>query len=208
MIVRITGRLERVTEASALVDAGAGLVYEVLVPAADVERLSRRCGQEVVLYTIHYLEGDLSHGAAVPRLAGFLTESDREFFRVFTTVKGIGVRKALRTLARPVAEVAAAIAAKDVRFLKDLPEIGPRMAERIVAELHGKVEEFTGGVSVVAESDLPEAAAEAVAVLVQLGERRADAVALVERVLAVAPELDRPEAILQQAYRLKAGARS
>ena len=47
---------------------------------------------------------------------------------------------------------------------------------------------------------------EAVAVLVQLGERRADAMALVERVLAVAPDSDSPETIIQHAYRLKAGA--
>ena len=52
---------------------------------------------------------------------------------------------------------------------------------------------------------MTEAAAEALSVLVQLGERRADAAALIERVLAVAPELDSPEAIIQQAYRLKAG---
>ncbi|MCY2926238.1 MAG: helix-hairpin-helix domain-containing protein [Planctomycetota bacterium] len=158
---------------SAIVDAGSGLWYEVLVPACDVERIGRRVGQDVVLHTIHYLEGDPAHGHVTPRLVGFLSESDRDFFRVFTTVKGIGARKALRALAKPVAEVAAAINAKDGRFLMALPEIGKRTAETIIAELHGKVDDFAGASGeAAAAAQMSEPAQEAVAVLVQLGERR------------------------------------
>ena len=142
MIARISGRLEEVSEGSALVDVGGGLWYEVRAPAGDLERLARRVGRDVVLHTIHYLEGDPSHGQVTPRLLGFLAESDRDFFRIFTTVKGIGVRKALRSLVRPVSEIAAAIGAKETKLLKALPEIGPRTAERIVAELHGRVDQF------------------------------------------------------------------
>ncbi|HOD84439.1 MAG: Holliday junction ATP-dependent DNA helicase RuvA [Planctomycetes bacterium ADurb.Bin126] len=204
MIARIAGRVEEVNEGSVLVDVGGGVWYEVLVPVCEVERLAKRVGQDVVLYTIHYHEGDPSHGAVTPRLLGFLSPSDRDFFRVFTTVKGVGMRKALRAMARPVGELAAAIQAKDVRFLKDLPEIGPKMAERIAAELSGQMDEFAGPAP-AAGPELSEAAEEAVLVLVQLGERRPDAIALVERVLAVAPDLTAPEAIIQQAYKLKAG---
>ena len=206
MIARISGRLEEVRDGAALIDASAGLCYEVLLPAHDVERLSGRLGRDVVLHTIHYLEGDPSHGAQTPRLIGFLAEEDREFFRLFTTVKGIGIRKALRALVRPMAEVAAAIQAKDARFLIALPEVGRRTAEQIIAELHGKVDRFAGRRVAAEAVQMPQAGVEAVAVLVQLGERRADAMALVERVLAVAPELDGPEAIIQHAYRLRAGA--
>ncbi|MFB3892239.1 MAG: Holliday junction branch migration protein RuvA [Phycisphaerae bacterium] len=205
MIARITGRLEEIVDGSALVSTPAGLWYEVLIPAFDAERLGRRMGQEVSLFTIHYIEGDPSHGAQTPRLLGFVSEIDREFFRVFTTVKGIGIRKALRALVRPVAEVAAAIASKDNHYLVELPEIGKRTAEQIIVEIGGKMEPFAGPVTGTVETPMSEAAAEAVAVLVQLGERRPDAMALVERVLAVAPELTSPEAIIQQAYRLKAG---
>jgi len=205
MIARITGRLEAVANGSALIDAGCGLCYEVLVPAFDVERMSRHVGQDVRLHTIHFLEGDLSHGQAAPRLVGFGDETDREFFRLFTTVKGIGIRKALRALLRPVAEVAAAIQNKDAKMLVALPGIGKRAAETIIAELHGKVEPFAGEAAGAA-MELPQGAEEAVAVLVQLGERRADAMALVERVLAVAPELSSAEAIIQRVYKLKAGS--
>ena len=206
MIARISGRLEEVSDGAALIDAGGGLWYEAYVPACDVERLSRRLGQEVALHTIHYIEGDPSHGQVTPRLIAFLSESDREFFRTFTTVKGIGIRKALRALVRPIAEVAAAIQAKDAGFLVALPEIGRRTAETIIAELHGKVEQFAGELPAGAEgAELSGAAAEAVAVLVQLGEKRHDALALVQRVLAVAPQLDSPEAIIQHVYKLKTG---
>ena len=206
MISRITGMLERVSSDGALVDTGAGLCYDVMVPACDVERLSRRTGQEIVLHTIHYVEGDPTRGSLVPRLVGFVAEADREFFRVFTTVKGVGIRKALRAMARPPAEVAAAIEAKDTRLLVALPEIGKWMAERIITELHGKLGAFAGELAgAPGQPEMPEAALEAVAVLVQLGERRADALALVDRVLAVAPELAEPEDIIQQAYKVKAG---
>jgi Holliday junction DNA helicase RuvA len=206
MISRITGRLEQAEDGQALVDTGNGLAYEVLVPAGDIERLSRRVGQDVTLYTIHYVEGDPSHGSQVERLIGFLQPEDRSFFRAFTTVKGIGNRKALRALVRPIGEVAAAIQNKDAKYLVALPEIGKRTAEQIIAELHGKVERFAAaGAGAAAQAELPEAGAEAVAVLVQLGERRPDAIALVQRVLAVAPELTAPEEIIQQAYRLKTG---
>ncbi len=204
MIARIAGRLEEVKDAVALIDTGGGLWHEVLLPGGEVERLSRRVGQDVVLHTIHYLEGDSSRGTQSPRLIGFSSQTDREFFRIFTTVRGIGVRKALRALVRPVAEVAAAIQAKDTKLLATLPEIGKRTAETVIAQLHGKVETFAGP-AVAAEAEIPKSAEEAIAVLVQLGERRGDAVALIERVLAVAPESDSPETIIQHAYRLKAG---
>lgn len=207
MIARITGRLEEVSTEAALLDTG-GIAYEVLLPACEVERLARRAGQDVVLHTIHLIEGDPARGATVPRLIGFATEIDRDFFRLFTTVKGIGVRKALRALARPVADVAAAIEAKDASALTALPEIGKRTAEQVIAELHGKLTDYAGPAATQAETSgepLSDAAAEALAVLVQLGEKRPDAAALVQRVAAVAEPSATAEDIIQHAYRLKAG---
>ncbi|MFW6061556.1 MAG: Holliday junction branch migration protein RuvA [Planctomycetota bacterium] len=203
MIARMYGRLEECSEGLAVVYTGNGLWYELLVPSCDVERLGRQRGAEVTLHTIHYLEGDPSHGVQTPRLIGFLTEEDREFFRIYTTVKGIGVRKALRSLARPIAEVAGAIQNKDTKLLKALPEIGARTADRIVAELHGKLDGYAATAPPAEADETTEAAQDAIAVLVQLGERQADAAALVQRVLAVSPELDSSEEILQHVYRLR-----
>ena len=207
MIARITGRLNEVAGGSVLIDTGGGLCYEVLVPACDLERHTRRLGQEIVLHTIHYMEGDPARGNLIPRLVGFSSQTDRDFFRVFTTVKGIGIRKALRALARSPADVASIIANKDAKGLMALPEIGKRLSEQIIAELSGRVDQFAGPAGGPDRPELPEPAMEALMVLVQLGERRTDAVALIERVLAVAPELTSPEAIIQQVYKLKAGGK-
>jgi Holliday junction DNA helicase RuvA len=208
MIARISGTLQELTDAAALVDTGTGLWYEVLVPACEAEPLTRRLGQDVVLHTTHYMEGDPSHGQQTPRLIGFTVEADREFFRVFTTVKGLGIRKALKALQRRPSEVVGAIVAKDAKLLKGLPGIGARMAERIITELTGKLDAFaaeapSSAAGPATPDELPESATEAMAVLVQLGERRPDAADLVQRVLAVAPDATAEE-IIQQAYRLKA----
>ena len=175
MITRITGQLEEVSSTSAVVSVG-GFWYEVLIAACDVGKLSSRIGREIVLHTIHTIDGDPARGQVTPRLIGFLAEGDREFFRTFTKVKGIGVRKALRALVRPISEVAAAIENKDAKMLVALPEIGKRTAEQIIAELHGKLGEFAGDYSADSVSQAGEAqkispaAAEAIAALVQLGK--------------------------------------
>ena len=184
--------------------------YEVMIPACDIGKLSSRCGHQIVLHTIHTIEGDPSRGQVTPRLIGFLAEGDREFFKTFTKVKGIGARKALRALVRPIPEIAAAIENKDAKALVALPEIGKRTAEQIIAELNGKVSEFAGDYSSQVEAGgevakISGPGAEAIAILIQLGERRLDAIALVERVGSVAPELETPEEIIQQVYKLKAG---
>ena len=77
MIARISGLLEELSGGSALIATATGLWYEVLVPACDIERLGGRLGKEIVLHTIHYLEGDPSHGSQTPRLVGFVSPDDR-----------------------------------------------------------------------------------------------------------------------------------
>ena len=204
MIARVTGRLAQVGEGCALVDSGTGVWYEVLVPTFSIEHLNDHVGGDISLFTIHYIEGDPSHGAQTPRLIGFVSDADRAFFRIFTGVKGIGFRKALRALVVPVSELASAIAAKDARMLVKLPEIGKRTAEQIILELRDKIAPFVSSADLEqTQTQLPNAAQEAVSVLVQLGERRGDAVALVERVMSISPELECPEEILKHAYRLR-----
>ena len=67
---------------------------------------------------------------------------DREFFDVFCSVDGVGVRKALRAMVRPVRELARTIQDQDVRTLATFPGIGEATAERIVAKLRRKVGKF------------------------------------------------------------------
>jgi Holliday junction DNA helicase RuvA len=153
-----------------------------------------------------------NNGAAfIPRLIGFASPHDRAFFELFTTVKGIGNRKALRALQLPFGAVAAAIADKDLDLLKSLPEIGKRTAETIVAELNGKVDRFVTGrsTSVGLDGVEPKDAArtalirDATAVLTQLGEQRLTARHLVDRALAADSTITNAETLVAAAFRLK-----
>ena len=81
-------------------------------------------------------------GRMTPRLIGFLTEIEREFFELFCSVDGVGVKKALRSMVRPVKEVATAIEEQDTKSLSALPGIGAAMSERIIAKLRRKVPKF------------------------------------------------------------------
>lgn len=157
MITRIEGTLERIGEDRALLAVGA-VGYEVSIPAADVQRLQQRVGEVVVLHTLHYLESQGQGSSFWPRLIGFQTEADREFFELITSVKGIGVRRALRALTIPFPRVAEAIVRKDLGTLVALPEIGRKTAETMVLELRDKVERHAmrgGGAPAAAPTAAP-----------------------------------------------------
>lgn len=144
MIAQIRGKLTAVDGEAAYVQAG-GLVYQVYVPLNIVESLHRRIEEnrtEIELHTIHYIEGGIGSGSMVPRLIGFTSVEDRQFFHVFTTVRGLGFRKALRALCVPVGQIVKAIETGDRSALVKLPEIGARTADRIIAELKGKLKVF------------------------------------------------------------------
>ena len=204
MISRIGGRLVEARDGRALLECDH-LVYEVLVPVGSVPHLSGQQGARITFHTLHYHESHGQGSSFVPRLIGFNTEQDRAFFELFTTVKNIGYRKALRALQLPFDRVAAAIASKDSSLLTSLPEIGKRTAETIIAELSGKVDDFlVDAPATVIENDATSAlVADTVAMLAALGESRAEAQALAQRALAVEPTIDTPDALLSVVFRLR-----
>ena len=116
---------------------------ELLVPEYTRRHLQQRLGEFVELKTIFYIEGGQMASKLIPRLAGFTTAIEREFFDVFCSVDGVGVRKALRAMVRPVREIARTIQDQDVQMLATYPGIGEATAERIVAKLRRKVGKFT-----------------------------------------------------------------
>lgn len=218
MICKVQGMLRAIFGGLAQVDLAGGLTYEIMVPAYVAARLGGQLDQPVTFFTVHYLEGSSQGGNMTPRLAGFAAAEDRAFFELFTTVKGIGPKRALRAMALPVHQIAAAIADRDLKMLQTLPEIGRRMAETVVAELHGKVDRFLegapavgGAVASVTASGGPQAtrtpaispAREAVEVLVQLGENRLQAATWIDEVLRRTPELSDSRSIITEALRIK-----
>lgn len=207
MIAAITGELREVREDRVALAVGP-ILYELLVPAADHPILSAGVGNEITFHTLLYLEGDPGGGGMEPRLIGFLRPEDKRFFEKFITVKGIGPKKALRALVLPASEIAAAIENKDARALTKLPAIGKRMAEQVIAELAGKVQEFvTAGVERTvsarggARRSQPEE--DAIQTLMALGERRETAETLLERAKAADPALTTAEALAREMLRLR-----
>jgi Holliday junction DNA helicase RuvA len=207
MIAKISGALAEVTEGLALIEVGQ-ITYEVMVPGYALDLLASKIGQQISLYTLEYLEGSLATGGnLVPRLIGFPHGEERSFFQRFTSVKGMGMRKALKALSMPISRVAGAVESKDAKLLQTLPGVGKRMADQIIAGLAGKLDKF----ALVAAaqrgdaSDWAQAHTEALEILLQLGERRADAQELIERVRQVDPDMNKPEQIVQAVYRLKVG---
>ena len=181
------------------------LLYEMLVPAADVPLLQAGIGQEMTFHTILYVEGDAGGGNLEPRLLGFLRPQDKAFFQLFITVKGIGPKKALRALVLPAGEIAQAIESKDAKALTQLPQIGKRMAELIVAELSGKAGKFatpyeTGKPSIGLGSR-SAAEEDAIATLMALGERRTDAEHLLDRAKQSSPNLKTTDAFVREMLR-------
>lgn len=205
MIRRLTGRLVAVETESVLVELG-GVGYEVLVPLSALPELTRCIGQEQTLHTIQYFEGSPAAAHLVPRLVGFLTEADRGFFSLFTKIKGISIRRGLRAMSVPVPQLAAAIEHGDTRLLTGLPEIGKKTAAQIIAELRGRMGEFIGPSALPpAIADLTAAQRVAAEILVQWGDRRADAERWVAAAVAADPSLTEPDAIVRAAYRVKEG---
>ncbi len=141
MITKITGLPVSVVGDVLTLAVGA-FEYEILIPEFARRRLQEQLGREVSLHTIEYLEGNAMQGRLIPRLVGFLSPIEREFFEMFCEVDGVGVKKALRAMVRPVQEVATLIEEQDAKGLSTLPGIGPATSERVIAKLRRKVPKF------------------------------------------------------------------
>jgi holliday junction DNA helicase RuvA len=206
MISAITGELKRVEEDRVHLLCGP-MLYELLVPAADVTELQVNLGEQVTFHTIFYLEGDAARGNLEPRLIGFIRVEDRTFFERFTTVKGIGVKTALRALTVPVGQIAQAIESKDARALVHLKGIGKRTAELMIAELAGKMADFATGYGTKAlvrgVSSRASFEEDAIQGLMALGEPRPLAERLLERVKQTHPEVSTTNGLLREMLRLR-----
>ncbi|MFC1477062.1 Holliday junction branch migration protein RuvA [candidate division KSB1 bacterium] len=206
MITKISGVVDSINKSAVIVE-NAGVYYSVLMPPVMLDELSRTHGKgdSVLLYTYYYIEGGVGVGNLFPRLIGFFSEDDRSFFEIFTTVKGLGEKKALQSLTVPVSNVANAVEQGDLISLKHLPGIGGRMAEKIVAELRGKLSRFTTGVvpkTAAAEGQISTAfEQQAVNVLIsQLGYRRIEAEQLIQKAIAATPDIDTVEELIQTVF--------
>ncbi|MFI5458091.1 MAG: Holliday junction branch migration protein RuvA [Isosphaerales bacterium] len=194
MLTKVRGILHTVSDESVtlLIEP---FEIEIQVPEQTRRLLQSRLGEPVAFHTILYIEGGAMVSRLVPRLVGFLSAIDREFFDIFCSVDGVGVRKALRAMVRPVRELARTIQDQDVKTLSTLPGIGEATAERIVAKLRRKVGKFAlivgpeSGATAAAVNGAPENAEPDVirdtfAALLSVGHTDSQAREAIDRVLA------------------------
>jgi Holliday junction DNA helicase RuvA len=212
VISHIRGILTAVAEES-LTLAVEPFELEVLIPEHTRRQVQGKVGEPITLHTIFCIEGNAMTGRMVPRLLGFTSPIDREFFDTFCSVDGVGVRKALRAMVLPVRELARTIQDQDVKMLATYPGIGEAMAERIVAKLRRKVGKFaliigseaealTGTPDGAPENAEPDVIRDTYAALLSVGHTESQARQAIDRVLAGKKKFknvaDMIEAIYQQ----------
>src|SRR5256886_7219612 len=143
MIATLSGLVRKKLEDRIVLECG-GVGYEVFlspITIAQLEHVTAGRGEkasELELVVYYHATRDQPR----PVLIGFTSDLDKEFFEKLVTVKDVGPMVAARALAAPVAEVAAAIARQDEKYLRALPGIGPQKAKNIVAQLQAKVAKF------------------------------------------------------------------
>jgi Holliday junction DNA helicase RuvA len=203
VIVTITGKLTHVDETSVRL-LSPPFEYEVMVSDFTRRQLQGRTGQEILLHTLDYIEGGPQGGRMIPRLIGFLTEPERQFFDLFCSVDGVGVKKALRAMVRPVREMAVMIEEQDTKSLSALPGIGPATSERVIAKLRRKMPRFALMVQRDTADEIEEGSSavlrETFDALVVLGHSETDARKLIDDAVTTGKKFKDTETLLTAIY--------
>ncbi|HWW47766.1 MAG TPA: Holliday junction branch migration protein RuvA [Xanthobacteraceae bacterium] len=169
MIGKLKGIIDSYAEDYVILDVG-GVGYQVHCASRTLQALPSAGEAAVLSIETHVREDQI-------RLYGFRNDAERAWFRLLQTVQGVGAKVALSVLgSMTLSEIANAIALRDKAALQRAPGVGARVAERIVTELKDKVPaiadidpavvQLSGALE---ERRAPQAAADAVSALVNLG---------------------------------------
>jgi holliday junction DNA helicase RuvA len=179
MIGKLKGMIDSYGEDFVILDVG-GVGYEVHCSARTLQALPAP-GEPAVLSIETYVREDQI------RLFGFLSDAEREWFRLLQTVQGVGARVALSVLGTlKINDLASAVAMRDKAMVARAPGVGPKVAERIVTELKDKapayldidpaVVRLSGALD---EKRAPQPVADAISALVNLGYGQPQAAAAI-----------------------------
>ena len=182
MIGKLKGIVDEVGEEELILDVG-GVGYLVAALARTLRALPAVGQAATLLIETHVREDAI-------RLYGFLTASERDWFRLLQSVQGVGAKVALGVLGTLSGDaIASAIAHQDKAAMALAPGVGPKLAARIVHELKDKapaygVADLGGAIAGEPASTLPKAAADATLALIGLGYGRPQAAIAVSRALS------------------------
>jgi Holliday junction DNA helicase RuvA len=179
MIGKLKGVVDSYGEDFVILDVG-GVGYQVHCSARTLQDLPALGLPATLAIETHVREDQL-------RLFGFVTDVEREWFRLLQTVQGVGAKVALSVLGtlKP-AELASAIALRDKAAIKRSPGVGLKVAERIVIELQDKAPSYANLDPAVVrlsgaieEKRAPQPVADAVSALINLGYGQPQAAAAI-----------------------------
>ena len=179
MIGKLRGIVDSYGEDYVILDVG-GVGYQVHCSARTLQALPAPHEAATLSIETYVREDQI-------KLFGFLSDVEREWFRLLQTVQGVGAKVALSVLGTlKASELATAIAMRDKATVARSPGVGPKVAERIVTELKDKAPAFTDiepGVlhlaGEVEEKRAPRPVLDAVSALVNLGYGQPQAAAAI-----------------------------
>ncbi|MEX2450404.1 MAG: Holliday junction branch migration protein RuvA [Rhodospirillales bacterium] len=187
MIAKLAGVIDDINDDSVVIDV-RGVGYLVFCSARTLSQLVH--GQAAQLHIETHVREDHIH------LYGFRDSAERNWFRLLTTVQGVGARVALAILSvfEPD-QLTNAIAASDKTAFTKAPGVGPKLASRLISELKDKVNVIaltprTGRAGAAAGDGSGDtgAARDAVSALVNLGYAPAEAFAAVSQAAGKLPK--------------------
>jgi len=178
MIGKLRGVVDSIEDQRCLIDVG-GVGYLVFSSTRTLAALPNPPGIATLLIETQVREDAIS-------LYGFATSAERDWFRLLTTVQGVGAKVALAMLsALSPDQLIAAIATGDRAALTRAPGVGPKLAQRLLSELRERVGAMPSGGALPVSAPAPAGAvADALSALTNLGYRRPEAEAALARAVA------------------------
>jgi Holliday junction DNA helicase RuvA len=198
MIGKLKGIVDSYGDDFVILDVG-GVGYQVHCSPRTLQSLPRPGEPAMLSIETHVREDQI-------RLYGFVSDIEREWFRLLQTVQGVGAKVALAVLGTlKASELASAIALRDKAAVARTPGVGPKVAERIVTELKDKAPEFATIDPAVAqlagaleEMRAPRPVADAVSALVNLGYGQPQAAAAIAAAARNVEDADDTAALIRQ----------
>ena len=197
MIALLTGRIDQLTEGSCVLDVN-GVGYLVQASTRTLAALPQPPATARLLIETHVREDAI-------QLYGFADPAERDWFRLLTTVQGVGAKVALSVLsALSPRDLVGAIAAGDRASLTRASGVGPRLAVRLLTELRekaGAMPTSAPGLAVTPTGRPAGVAEDAISALTNLGYRRPEAQPVVARVVERLGDAAALDAVIREALK-------